>query len=134
MEIKINSHPEGVPETGGGVEDHVHLLVSMKTTDAPADLVRELKKSSSLWARENHMSLFSWQEGYSIFSVSWIHAPVVRNYITNQDAHHHKVTFVDELKRLLEKNGVNTNRNECGEIATFNISDFRKLSVKLYPF
>ncbi|MFA6291368.1 MAG: IS200/IS605 family transposase [Victivallales bacterium] len=96
----------GVAEAVGGVEDHVHLLVSMKTTDAPADLVRELKKASSLWVRENHVPLFSWQEGYSIFSVSWPHAPVVRNYIKSQDAHHHKVTFVDELKRLLEKNGV----------------------------
>jgi hypothetical protein len=37
-----------VPETVGGVQDHVHLLVSVRTTDAAADLVRELKKASSV--------------------------------------------------------------------------------------
>jgi putative transposase len=57
----------GVPEAIGGVEDHVHLLISLKTTDAPADLVPELKKASSVWAAENHGSSFGWQEGYAIY-------------------------------------------------------------------
>jgi putative transposase len=96
----------GVGEAVGGVEDHVHLLVSLKTTDAPADFVRELKKASSVWVAEMHEREFSWQEGYSIFTVSWTHVPVLRRYIANQEAHHHKVPFEAELKRLLEKNGV----------------------------
>jgi putative transposase len=97
----------GVAETIGGVEDHVHLLLSLKTTDAPAAIIREFKKASSVWAAETHEKLFSWQEGYSIFTVSWTHVPVVRRYIANQEVHHRKKSFVDELKRLLEKNGVN---------------------------
>ncbi len=96
----------GVAEVVGGVEDHVHLLLSLKTTDAPADLVRELKKASSVWAAENHDRLFSWQEGYAIFTVSWTHVPVLTRYIAGQEAHHHKTPFMDELKRLLKKNGV----------------------------
>jgi putative transposase len=59
-----------VAESVGGVEDHVHLLASFKTTDAPADIVRELKKASSFWAAEKHERLFGWQDGYAIFSVS----------------------------------------------------------------
>jgi REP element-mobilizing transposase RayT len=35
----------GVAEIINGVEDHVHLLLSLKTTHAPSELVRELKKS-----------------------------------------------------------------------------------------
>jgi putative transposase len=96
----------GVAEAVGGVEDHVHLLVSLKTTEAPADLVRELKKASSIWTAEKHEPMFAWQEGYSIFTVSWTHVPIVRRYIANQEPHHRKIAFVDELKRLLEKNGV----------------------------
>ena len=96
----------GVAEAVGGVEDHVHLLVGLRTTHAPADLVRELKKSTSLWAAEKHEPLFSWQDGYSIFSVSWTNVSVVRRYIENQEMHHHNTTFVDEMKRMLEKNGV----------------------------
>ncbi len=96
----------GVAEVVGGVEDHVHLLVSLRTTDAPADLVRELKKASSIWAAEKHEPLFAWQEGYSIFTVSWTHTTVLRRYIAGQESHHRKASFADELKRLLKKNGV----------------------------
>ena len=96
----------GVAEAVGGVEDHVHLLISLNTTNAPANIVRELKKASSIWAKEKHEPSFSWQEGYSIFSTSWTHVHVLRRYIANQEQHHRKTSFMDEFKRLLEKNGV----------------------------
>jgi REP element-mobilizing transposase RayT len=96
----------GVAEAVGGVADHVHLLVSLGTADAPAAFVRELKKASSVWSAENCERLFAWQEGYAIFSVSWTHRLVLRNYIANQETHHHKVPFSAELKKLLERNGV----------------------------
>lgn len=96
----------GVPEAIGGVEDHVHLLISLKTTAAPAEMVRELKKASSVWTAENHCPGFSWQEGYGIFSVSWTHVEAVRNYIANQEEHHRKAGFSEEFKQLLERNGV----------------------------
>jgi putative transposase len=96
----------GVAESVGGVEDHVHLLLSLKTTDAPAEVVREVKKAASVWAAEKHQPSFSWQEGYSIFTVSWTHAPVLQRYIAGQETHHTKTRFADELKRLSEKNGV----------------------------
>jgi len=96
----------GVAEIIGGVEDHVHLLLSLKTIHAPAEIVAEFKKASSVWAAEKHEPLFAWQEGYSIFTVSRIHIEPVRRYIAGQEEHHRKVPFMDELKRLLEKNGV----------------------------
>jgi len=96
----------GVAEAIGGVTDHVHLLLSLKTTVAPAKLVRDLKKASSLWAAKNHEPQFAWQEGYVIFSVSWNHCAAVRRYIDGQEEHHRQTSFSDELKRLLEKNGV----------------------------
>jgi putative transposase len=95
-----------VAESVGGVEDHVHLLVSLKTTQAPADLTREVKKASSLWVAEHFERGFSWQEGYAIFTVSWTHVQALRRYIADQEAHHKKTPFMDELKRLLQKNGV----------------------------
>ncbi len=36
----------------GGIDDHVHLLVSLKSTHNLADLMRELKKSSSVWVHD----------------------------------------------------------------------------------
>ena len=96
----------GVPEIIGGVKDHVHLLLSLKTTNAPADVIRERNKASSLWTAENHEPSFGWQEGYAIFSTSSTHCPLLRRYIADQEKHHRKASFADELKRLLEKNGI----------------------------
>ncbi|OPZ28335.1 MAG: Transposase IS200 like protein [Lentisphaerae bacterium ADurb.BinA184] len=96
----------GVAEAVGGVEDHVHLLLSLKTTDAPAEVVRELKKASSVWAAETHERWFAWQEGYAIFTASWTHVRVLHGYIAGQETHHRKTVFMDELRRLFDKNGV----------------------------
>jgi REP element-mobilizing transposase RayT len=54
----------GVPLNVGGVEDHVHALVGLKTTHCIADFVRELKKASSVWVAETHEREFECQEGY----------------------------------------------------------------------
>jgi len=95
-----------IAERVNGVEDHVHLLIGLKTTQAPADLVRELKKSSSTWVADHHDPSFGWQEGYAIFSVSWTHCASVSRYIERQEIHHRKVNFTEELQRLLKRNGV----------------------------
>ncbi len=90
-----------VPESVGGVADHVHLLISYGPTMAIADFVRELKKASSVWAGENHESAFRWQDGYSVFSVSASQKQRVRSYIETQDEHHRKLSFREELESLL---------------------------------
>ncbi len=97
---------DGVPLKIDGVEDHVHALIGLKPTHCIADFVRELKKASSVWTKENHDRDFEWQEGYSVFSVSASMLDTVSAYIENQEEHHRKTSFTDELKRLLEKHGV----------------------------
>jgi REP element-mobilizing transposase RayT len=96
----------GVAEAIGGVADHVHLLVSLRPVHCVADLMRDMKKESSNWVKDNFDSRFAWQEGYAAFTVSPSATNSVRNYIANQEAHHGKHSFVDELKELLEKAGV----------------------------
>ncbi len=72
----------GVAEAVGGIEDHVHLLISINTTREVAGLVRKLKKASPAWAAQNHKPGFAWQEGYGVFSVSWTHAQELRRSIS----------------------------------------------------
>jgi putative transposase len=91
----------------GGTSDHVHLLVGLGATHVLADFMRELKKASSKWIRENTSEhRFAWQEGYAAFTVSASGAEDVRQYIANQEEHHRKRSFRDELKMMLEKSGV----------------------------
>ncbi len=97
----------GVPETIGGVEDHVHLLVGLRATHRLADVLKEIKASSSRWVHEElKQRLFSWQEGYGAFTVSAHQIEVVKNYIANQEEHHRKKTFQEEYLELLKTSGV----------------------------
>ena len=97
---------QGVPLEAGGVEDHVHLLLSLKPTHRISDFVRELKKASSIWASCQHDRTFAWQDGYSIFTVGPLGLDDVKRYIATQETHHQKLSFQDELKNLLEQHGI----------------------------
>jgi putative transposase len=96
----------GVPLKIGGVQDHVHALIGLKPTHCISDFVRELKKATSVLASAHHEPQFEWQEGYSIFAVSASRMEAVSRYIERQEEHHRKRSFVEELKELLEKHGV----------------------------
>jgi REP-associated tyrosine transposase len=94
----------GVPEAVGGVTDHVHLLVGLRATHCVADVLRELKKASSVWVHEQlGVGRFAWQEGYAAFTVSAPAREGVRRYIANQEKHHTRRPFIDELIELLQK-------------------------------
>jgi putative transposase len=90
----------------GGMEDHVHLLVTLDANHRIRDFLRELKKGSSIWAARNHCPGFAWQRGYAAFTVSTSGLDKVRRYIGAQEKHHEKLTFIEELRLLLEKHGV----------------------------
>ena len=94
------------PQIIGGIEDHVHILTGLRATHCLADIMRELKKASSRWVLEKFDPAFGWQDGYAAFTVSNSHLAAVREYIAHQEEHHQKLGFIDELKRLLEKNDV----------------------------
>ncbi len=96
----------GVAEIVGGVADHVHLLVSLRPIHCLADVMRDLKKESTNWAKGEINRRFGWQDGYAAFTVSPTATAAVRKYIANQEAHHAKRSFVDELKELLKDAGI----------------------------
>lgn len=98
---------EGFPQGTGGIADHVHLLVGLKATHCLADFLRELKKASSASVHDEiGMRRFAWQEGYAAFTVSATSRVAVKRYIANQEAHHRRKTFSEELVDLLDQAGV----------------------------
>jgi REP element-mobilizing transposase RayT len=92
----------------GGATDHVHLLASQSRTIALAEWVKELKRASSLWAKEKspQWGLFQWQAGYGAFSVSQSQKRRVEEYIRSQEEHHRQLSFQDEFWQLLNKHGI----------------------------
>jgi putative transposase len=103
----IARNQECLPVLIGGVADHVHLLVGLGRTISQADLIKELKRSSSLWIKERFpaLSKFAWQAGYAAFSVSVSNLDAVREYVANQEEHHQRMSFQDELRAFLKKHG-----------------------------
>ena len=89
----------------GGVEDHVHLLIRLSKTVAVSDLLLNIKRPSSTWAKNQRpgMHLFAWQDGYFAFSVGHDSIGAIRAYMDNQEEHHKNVSFQDEMLAFLKK-------------------------------
>lgn len=92
----------------GGVEDHVHALFALSKNQALAKVVEEVKKGSSKWMKSDgpRLKQFSWQAGYAAFSVSQSNVEAVAKYIGDQERHHRKMTFRDELRALFTRHAV----------------------------
>jgi len=91
-----------------GTRDHVHVLCVMSKNIALAKLIEEIKRHSSRWIKTigPYYKQFSWQGGYSGFSVSQSLHDKTKQYIANQEEHHKKITFKEELGIFLKEYGI----------------------------
>jgi REP element-mobilizing transposase RayT len=92
----------------GGVEDHVHILLSLPSTMAVSKALQLIKGGSSKWIHETFPKQhgFAWQEEYGAFSVSVLQLDKTIEYIQGQEAHHWKMTFQEEFLALLKKHRI----------------------------
>jgi REP element-mobilizing transposase RayT len=95
----------------GGTANHVHLLIRFSRLEKFSNIIRDLKSKSTMWIHENfpEHQLFKWQEGYSSFSVSHSIVSKIKLYIKNQEEHHRKLTFEEELQKILKKHEIECN-------------------------
>jgi REP element-mobilizing transposase RayT len=115
MKIRLHAYLGGIARENsmvalaiGGIEDHVHVLLSLNRTIAVAKAVQFLKGCSSKWINDTFPDYgrFSWQEGYGAFSVSISQRDRTAAYIHNQVEHHKKFDFAEEFRRLLAIHGM----------------------------
>ena len=92
----------------GGVSDHLHFVFSLHPTIALSNLVKDLKLSSHKKIEE--MGWFPnfayWAISYAAFTYSPEALPNLIRYVENQEQHHQEESSRDELRRLLNINGV----------------------------
>ena len=80
---------DGAPLAIGGIDDHVHLLVGLRSSHRLDYFLRDVKADSSEWIHnEIRKRLFAWQKGYAAFSVSPSNVEGVKKYVLNQEEHH----------------------------------------------
>ena len=97
------------PYIVGGYENHLHIVFDLHPSLALADLIRDIKRSTSRMMKENKSEFRSfpgWQVGYGAFTYSYQSVENLINYVSSQEAHHRKVTFKEELINLCVQLGI----------------------------
>lgn len=92
----------------GGIEDHIHLVFSLHPTVALADLIRDIKTSSSSFVKEKGFfpDFEGWQEGYGAFTYAIEAKEALIEYVKNQEEHHKTINSKDEFRLMLKEFGI----------------------------
>lgn len=90
-----------------GYSDHTHCLVSLNKEQSISKVAQLIKGESSFWINQNKLveGKFIWQDDYWAVSVSESHLEQTRQYIFNQEEHHRKTTFKEEVDDFMKKYG-----------------------------
>ena len=102
---------KSIPIIINGNDNHIHVLGIISKNISLADFMEEIKSNCSRWIKTlgpNYRE-FSWQGGYSGYSVSHSRVGAVKKYIENQKEHHKTQTFQDEYIQFLKENDVDYN-------------------------
>ena len=91
-----------------GMPDHVHCLFLLNREKSIAEIIKQVKGSTSHWVNEQDIisEKFAWQTGYAAFSVSESQLEKVFKYIKNQKTHHVKTTFQGEYDEFIKLHGL----------------------------
>jgi len=91
-----------------GSTDPVHILAVLPAKLAPSEIIGTVKANSSGWVHKTFPArgTFAWQVGYAAFDVSPSLKQIVLDYIANQEEHHRKVSFKEELIAFLKKHEI----------------------------
>jgi REP element-mobilizing transposase RayT len=81
--------------------DHLHILFSLSMDQALETVVKAVKKQSTQWMSEQGLDAFAWQTGYAAFTVSSSNVDYLRRYILNQQEHHQKISFQEEMEEFM---------------------------------
>lgn len=90
-----------------GVADHCHIIFDLPAKVALADFANALKSGTSKWARrQGGMPEFGWQRGYGAFSMNKASLDHAIKYVKDQEEHHRKRSFRDELAEFMRVHGM----------------------------
>ena len=95
----------------GGIENHIHMLVGLHPDVSLSSLVRDIKQSSSKWAKQSGLfpRFEGWGKEYGAFTCGYSAKDAVIAYIKGQREHHSRVTFEDEFRQMVEADGLQWN-------------------------
>ena len=94
--------------TINGIENHIHLLVSIRADISISDFIKDIKISSSKFIKREKLfpHFKSWAAGYAIFTRSYESLDSIIKYIDDQKEHHRYKSYYEEYGEFLKKNGL----------------------------
>ncbi|HSU28909.1 MAG TPA: transposase [Chitinophagaceae bacterium] len=99
-----NCHPYQV----GGFSDHLHIITSLHPSISLADLIKDIKLSTTKHIKENRVFPYfnGWQDGYGAFTYGLDALDNLVRYVKNQEEHHKKKGSMDEYLELLQSHNI----------------------------
>lgn len=90
-----------------GYNDHIHCLISLNDDLSIGKIAQLIKGESSHWINKNNLipNKFEWQDEYLAIGLGDDKIQDVRNYLSQQEEHHKKVTFAEEYAKFIKRYG-----------------------------
>lgn len=90
-----------------GHKDHLHCLISLCADQTISKVLQLLKGEASFWINNSKMvqGKFEWADEYFAVSLGESQVQKVQRYIRNQEEHHKKKSWDEEVEEFLEKYG-----------------------------
>ena len=107
--IKCNAKKKDIYlDVVNGYAEHCHCLISLGVAQTVENVIKLIKGESSFWFNRGNFrpEKFEWQSEYYAAAVSESQIEAVRNYILNQEQHHHRKTFDLEYAELIRRFGL----------------------------
>jgi len=91
-----------------GMQDHVHCLFYLNPQKSISEIIKQIKGSTSHYINQQDILVdkFSWQTGYSAFSVDENSIQTIYDYVSHQKFHHQKKSFQQELEELFRQHNI----------------------------
>ena len=94
-------------DTMNGYTEHLHCLFGLNADMTVAKTLQLIKGESAYWINKEKITntKFEWADEYYAASISESHLDRVRVYINNQEEHHRKKAFTEEVEEFLKQYG-----------------------------
>ena len=91
-----------------GHHEHLHALISLGSKQTLSEIMQKIKGECSFWINKNKLTKikFEWQDDFYAVSLGTPQLANLRNYIRNQNQHHNKISFQEELDSIIEEYGL----------------------------
>ena len=88
-----------------GYHQHLHALISLGGNQTVSEVMQKIKGESSFRINKNKLTRwkFEWQDDFYSVSIGMSQLDNLRKYIRNQEQHHQKISFQEELDSLVEE-------------------------------